>query len=523
MKRLFLPGIKILYYSFFITYVLSACKDEIKDTTNPMVSFTNLTDNQKLKGTFTLQLNATDDQNIDRVVLSIDNTEVATFSNGETLEFELNTNNYDEGTHTCSATAFDASGNSGSIEVPFTVRNTMLSIDINDYFDDPAQSGYIIIYDMEGSVVDYKKMENNTSFEFLYPENYDGFDFNVGQFFAYEEDTYKYYTSYTVLQCSSTHWTYNGNEDNWTGFNQDLKFTNIPDHDYAIVSNGFRHESFAPLYDYSLYTKWDPDNIFVSLYSGTTATYKWIENAPAGETIIDLSQTDLMTKNQINTQEPISYLKVFGNLEISGEVRSYQLNASITSQYFYAPGFDSYTTWMGVASDFKEYYVLTTGDPVTDFAGADFNVDISSADNNSFTLSHSGDFDIYYADWYYAEYSDIDIYVDWFTIGGQEDDNPVRFEVPDEILNAYPSLDPSQLEPGEVIAMDIDAIDGYDEIVDSETPDFVYFNSPIQDGTYYYLIPDLNGGRIAQGISQGKKDKQSLMQAFKERKSAYNH
>jgi hypothetical protein len=391
----------------------------------------------------------------------------------------------------------------------------MLTVQAENYFEENS-TGYIIIYDMDGEAVEYHELNNNSTKDFIYPNNYDGWDFNATIFVASHYGNNKFFYAITVQRCKSSNWilpSYNETE----GYNQNLTFSNIPAHDLAIVSNGFKSQVFSPLFNYPLFTKWNPANIFIGLISGQTASYKWIENAEAGNINIDLTQTEEMSKNEVATQKNIFDNYIYGNLSVNDETRSYLLSYTEQQEYFYIPGFESYTTIIGFGSDSKEVYVIKKGDLLTTLEDPEFDVNITSADNSGFTLTHTGDFDYYMADWSYYDHSNEPYVVTFYTIGGPEDE-PKVFPIPAPIMNTYPSLNLSMLEPYYLSAVDLKDVEDYDQISGSNNIDF-YFEEPTKEGIYYFLSPNPDGGRF--GLSdkeQNKNRDNSLIQRLKNKK-----
>jgi len=94
----------------------------VQDATNPTVSVVAPSSGATVSGTIDVTTNASDNVGIVRVELRVDGTLVAT-STAAPFGFSLNTANYPDGTRTIRVTAYDAAGNSASVDVTVTVSN----------------------------------------------------------------------------------------------------------------------------------------------------------------------------------------------------------------------------------------------------------------------------------------------------------------------------------------------------------------------------------------------------------------
>ena len=96
----------------------------IRDTTPPVVSFTSPGSAATVSRTISVAVSATDNRGVTAVNLSVDGTVIGT-DNAGPYSFQWNTIGWADGSHTLTATALDAAGNSATATIPVIVSNPM--------------------------------------------------------------------------------------------------------------------------------------------------------------------------------------------------------------------------------------------------------------------------------------------------------------------------------------------------------------------------------------------------------------
>lgn len=118
-------GVKTVYVKFRdrTGNESAAVNDAISiDTTPPAINSINLTDGQNVKGTFNIEIGATDNILMDKVDFYIDGVLKATDTTN-VYSYAWDTTKYSTGAHTVRITAYDAAGNSTTISRSVNVRN----------------------------------------------------------------------------------------------------------------------------------------------------------------------------------------------------------------------------------------------------------------------------------------------------------------------------------------------------------------------------------------------------------------
>lgn len=141
------------------------------DTEAPTVVFVGILDGEEVSGIFKVSINASDNKEIQKIALYLDDEEIGT-SNSSQHEFSVNSNNYLDGNHTLTAKAWDTSNN-------FSVEN----IEVNTTYDfAPLADGQIKV-----SITHYKEIDPVDAYGYGDP------------YFIYElrinEEVYDTYTS----------------------------------------------------------------------------------------------------------------------------------------------------------------------------------------------------------------------------------------------------------------------------------------------------------------------------------------
>ena len=132
-----LSKIKLIVSSDFVAnsskYILSSqslisgrkIKPTSSDVTAPVTSITSPSNAASVSGTMNINVSATDNIGVTSVSLNVDGTVTAT-TNITPYTFSWNTTNVTDGTHTLTATASDAAGNSSSYTITVTKNTTII-------------------------------------------------------------------------------------------------------------------------------------------------------------------------------------------------------------------------------------------------------------------------------------------------------------------------------------------------------------------------------------------------------------
>ncbi|MGM0442540.1 MAG: Ig-like domain-containing protein, partial [Elusimicrobiota bacterium] len=95
-------------------------KEEISDDTNPQVSITSPADEATVNGIETVEADASDNTGVDKVEFFVDSISKYT-DTSSSFNYSWDTRTVDKGTHTVTAKAYDAAGNTDSDQHKVTV------------------------------------------------------------------------------------------------------------------------------------------------------------------------------------------------------------------------------------------------------------------------------------------------------------------------------------------------------------------------------------------------------------------
>jgi hypothetical protein len=480
---------------FLLLAVASSCRNETMDDTDPTVSITNLMENQKVRGKITVNFSPMD-EHLDKVYFFIDNVSLKTLTHSPWI-MDIDTEDFEDGNHAIKVIAADANSNSSTAEVNVEFKNLMLTVEIGNSFEE-GQNSYIIIYDMEGDAVDYRLIENNSTFKFPYPDDYEGWDFNATYFTVNNDNFGQSFYSETIQRCSAPRWVFPDLTDDEDYYEQNISLINVPDHDEIYASNGFQYNGIGSNNTTKLYTLVEPDNLFVGLIEGQAARYKWIPQVAAGSIEIDLTAMQEMLTGSVSAQVPVSSLYVKGNINNPGGLLSYFLSSSTNEHFFYADVFDTYSVSLrSVMPNLKTLYQVITDDLPISFQAPSFDANLTSANQEIFNFNTAGDFDYFSVYWYHYDYDPMTNYqsAHFETFGGPGDEAKY-FPLPEVLKNVYPDFDPSLLVPGGISFQENNALSGYAHF------SFLYNtdqNYPVPTRIDAYSIePDPNGGRVSK-------------------------
>ena len=117
--------------------------NSILDTTPPVVSITSPSNGSTISGTVNITANATDNVGVASVAFSVDGTQEGSLT-ASPYSISLNTTTLSNGSHTITAVAKDAAGNTSNASAAVTISNTVAvnnnSSDLNVYQDNLSSS-----------------------------------------------------------------------------------------------------------------------------------------------------------------------------------------------------------------------------------------------------------------------------------------------------------------------------------------------------------------------------------------------
>ena len=138
---------KLFIGVLLLSVVLISCSSDSTgpdDTTAPTVSIVNIANGAEVSGIFDVSINASDDNDVDVVAIYVDGQKIDEMSNSPYV-FAINCNDFEDGTHTLQAKAWDEAENLGVSEI----------IGINTTFDfAPNSNGRIMV-----SITHYEQLD----------------------------------------------------------------------------------------------------------------------------------------------------------------------------------------------------------------------------------------------------------------------------------------------------------------------------------------------------------------------------
>jgi hypothetical protein len=170
----------------FVIISLSSCSDEEadpKDSTAPVISFSNLNANGIVWNTVEAELNVTDDTGIKTVEVYVDGNLVSTIS-GAPYEFNWDSNTVPDGNHIIKVVATDDGGNKAETQVAIIVKNTLITINVpeNQVTDteDYTLRQFVVLSDESGNVITYAEVQNGEKIE-MKSSSFEGEDFYLSE------------------------------------------------------------------------------------------------------------------------------------------------------------------------------------------------------------------------------------------------------------------------------------------------------------------------------------------------------
>jgi hypothetical protein len=159
-KKILLQRMFALASAFLV--LLSACSDDDsapKDVDLPSATVTGLQANAVVWNTFTITVAAEDNDAVQKIEVKLDNALVLTQTEAS-FSYELKTTDLEDGPHTVTIIVTDVAGNQKTQEYTFTVRNTLITLDVPTDFLKEGEKGFIFLSDATGKSIVSQAYEN---------------------------------------------------------------------------------------------------------------------------------------------------------------------------------------------------------------------------------------------------------------------------------------------------------------------------------------------------------------------------
>jgi hypothetical protein len=171
--------------------LLSACSDDDsdadpKDIDLPTATVTGLQANAVVWNTLTITVSADDNDAVQKVEVKLDNAIVLTKTEA-LFTYELKTTDLEDGPHTVTVIVTDSAGNQATQDYTFTVRNTLISLDVPNDILKEGQTGFIFLSDAAGKTIVSQAYENGDKIRLKAPA-YNSDEFYVTEVIIGEKD-----------------------------------------------------------------------------------------------------------------------------------------------------------------------------------------------------------------------------------------------------------------------------------------------------------------------------------------------
>ena len=119
---------QVLFIIIILGIILSSCSSDSSpissenDATNPTVSFRNIANGSNVSGVFNVEVEASDNNAIDKVQLYLDDNLIDTQYNSQS-QFSIDSELYSNGNYTLKAKAWDEAENTSSISISIKIEN----------------------------------------------------------------------------------------------------------------------------------------------------------------------------------------------------------------------------------------------------------------------------------------------------------------------------------------------------------------------------------------------------------------
>jgi hypothetical protein len=178
--------ILLLPVLLFTALSCSDSENEVPDTSGPVITIVSPAENAKLKGTLTITAKAEDLSDDVSMEIFVDSNPLKKETTKE-ITAQTDTKLLAEGAHTIKVVATDKEGNVTTKSIAIEVRNVLFKLHTNATYVPPGFTIYYVLSKNDGSTMAVHKAENNTTFTFDTPG-----DFNPDSSFVYSAYFYSY-------------------------------------------------------------------------------------------------------------------------------------------------------------------------------------------------------------------------------------------------------------------------------------------------------------------------------------------
>lgn len=451
MKKLNL--FKAVIFSGLI-FMLVSCGDdespEITDDEKPLVSITNLSDGEIVIGKVTLDINASDNESLDRVDVYIDDQVLA-----ERLPhpyiFEWDTKNIEDGQYNIKVVATDKVGNQSIYTKRVVVRNILLTIEVPSNFVHGSEQRFIFVSDEVGKNLGYAKLENGASIE-IGNTSFKGASFSLTEVYFYENND-KEINLRTYGDIKPGSWIIEERQEDGEFLPGDAiiksKNADTDNYFYKFISNSgwtslYTYNSEVPISTVNVELKNSPSHLLVAqhnLASGFPEKYKLYENISIGENdLLDLNELDepyLSKEIQLPGYIPnVTSVRLFGILEKDYGYEKYRIGDLYVDHGQYKIFYPNnvFSQYLTSVWHYEEDKLMIEGllHGIKDVAIPSHDVS-AILDNNTLKYSAEGDFTFCYAA-ILPNKATFDGYGAWsFILPEGEDKSLALPELPDEL------------------------------------------------------------------------------------------
>lgn len=387
--------------------LLGACSDDDStadpDTDLPSITITGLQANATIWNTVSITVTAEDNKAVKEVELLVDNKSVVTKTE-KTFSYALNTTDpkLADGQHTLTAIVTDDSGNEKKQDIPFTVLNTLVSIDVPGGLLKGQERGFIFLSDAAGKVIVSQEYENNEKIRLTAPA-FDGADFYLTEVLIDISNDHEELATYQKVNRGTWVLTPLYTEDTPVVAGQaNISFTlGLPGIEYTVRA-GDDHIVTAgdDTRSRSLKLHKNPSKLYISRREDDAlATHYLLVPVSVGTNDpIDLSKVstkltevpkDLSDYGYSSGYTSINGLETSGDVTAAYEVFSTYFDDVAMNYRYPGNAFTSYISYVDAVADGKFHvYNLTDGFPDFEPLATDINVEFK---NNKFTGTVTGD------------------------------------------------------------------------------------------------------------------------------------
>lgn len=353
-----------------------ACSDDDNPKiVPPVVSFTNLTADMEVHNTVTITLDASSDEGIASIAVSVDGTLITTLTDAP-YSFEWDTNTVEDGTHTVTVVVTDADGNETTEEINITVVNTLVTLTVPDDFDalyEYYDKYYVFLSDDDGAVILTQECERGGTYTLKAP-SFEGESFYLSEVLISTTYDYSDTESYGTL-ARNTNWTLSEIYGAWNDF-----FIDPDEDDLTTISVSTTHATDSYLGvsvgdDNYLSFSEDLSNtpvdvstenplLYLANTSQTPYTYAALTPSLVNANNFDLSDvTSECTTQIIDIPSSTTYvddITLYGLTTAQDYVNKYNLGMYYSGSTVYYPG-DTFADYALIAQWYGENVYVGTG------------------------------------------------------------------------------------------------------------------------------------------------------------------